>query len=1039
MTKRNFATAGCARTLSTASLVIVLFGSMSIATRQGAAEEIKTGANSRVETRQADRQNRSSEFNDLSNKVLQLIQTTEYAQALEPAMNALQIAEKEFRPNDERLANIKNSLGVINNNLGKYAEAERFLLSAKEIWQGNDNKLMTAYANNNLATLYSATSRMDDSEKLHRSALEIRKSVLGEHPLTAASLHNLAFTLVRKENFPEGEEKIRQAISMRKSLLGTNNPLTLSSVAILGYCLIQESRLQEARELFEYLIQTYRDSGLMRDDGYLAALNNLAFVRMKQGGYGEAKELIRELVTLQQQKYGMHSLLYSVALTNLGRIEYLSGNYEEAEKVLEQSFDIQSKGIGVLRAYGAINRNNLGLVYLATNKIDPALSKFREALQIAEKIFGHENQLFSLIYHNEALALARKGELLPAVQQLRKAISIIPATNTSQVMDIEVGFGMSGNTYDELYGDFISISKKLFDTDNAANDGILPEAFELSQAASSSKSSAALFLMSERFITDDSATSGLIRTRQDAIGQWHALNKRIVSGFSDVSKQQNLELERELTARLSSLHAQIDQIDGQIARSNPKFAELFTPHPLSIPETQNLLRDNEVLVATYAGAEEVFLWLVARNEVRWITVPLGLAAIADKIQGLRCGLDDEQWDGVQRSAQCARLLGLTEQPDRSQPLPFHFGFAHALYKALFGQVEDLIKDKHLLIVQSGPLGSLPFQVLLSEAPKVPIGVKYQDYRDVAWMARTHAITVLPSVASLRGLRTFAKASGASKDYIGFGNPVLEGSSGCQTGTVPTTCPSTKVAMAETARHQSRRRSGSRSGSLDKIFRSGAGSDPVLTEVRSLCPLPETAFEIQCVARGLGIAESELHLGEQATEAVLKELNASGALAEYRVLHFATHGLVAGDIETTAKRQGEPALVMTPPKIPKDADDNGLLTASEVTQLNLNADWVILSACNTAAGEKLGAEALSGLARAFFYAGARALLVSHWPVYSDAAVQLVNATFEQMRTDQIGRAEALRRAMVSFIEDTAENGNAHPAIWAPFVVVGEGGR
>jgi CHAT domain-containing protein len=116
-----------------------------------------------------------------------------------------------------------------------------------------------------------------------------------------------------------------------------------------------------------------------------------------------------------------------------------------------------------------------------------------------------------------------------------------------------------------------------------------------------------------------------------------------------------------------------------------------------------------------------------------------------------------------------------------------------------------------------------------------------------------------------------------------------------------------------------------------------------------------------------------------------------------------------------------------------------LTASEVAQLDLDADWVVLSACNTAAGEKGDAEALSGLARAFFYAKARALLVSHWYVNSDAAVQLTTKAFAALKADAgIGRAEALRRSMSQLILHGAPE-EAHPAIWAPFVLVGEGGR
>ena len=119
----------------------------------------------------------------------------------------------------------------------------------------------------------------------------------------------------------------------------------------------------------------------------------------------------------------------------------------------------------------------------------------------------------------------------------------------------------------------------------------------------------------------------------------------------------------------------------------------------------------------------------------------------------------------------------------------------------------------------------------------------------------------------------------------------------------------------------------------------------------------------------------------------------------------------------------------------------MLTASEVALLKLDADWVILSACNTASGDgKPGAEGLSGLARSFFYAGARSLLVSHWPVETNSAVELTTGIFEEMKTNpEIGRAEALRRSRIRLINNQTHPEYAHPYFWAPFVVVGEGGR
>lgn len=159
-----------------------------------------------------------------------------------------------------------------------------------------------------------------------------------------------------------------------------------------------------------------------------------------------------------------------------------------------------------------------------------------------------------------------------------------------------------------------------------------------------------------------------------------------------------------------------------------------------------------------------------------------------------------------------------------------------------------------------------------------------------------------------------------------------------------------------------------------------------------------------------------------------------SLGDFRVVSFATHGLVAGEL----KGLPEPALVLTPPAEGTE-DDDGLLMASEIGQLDLSADWVVLSACNTAAGGEPGAEGLSGLAKAFFYAGSRGLLVSHWPVASASTVDLITGMFaEAAAHPEIGRAEALRRSMLKLMDDPGRPEFAHPAFWAPFVVVGEGG-
>jgi CHAT domain-containing protein len=391
-----------------------------------------------------------------------------------------------------------------------------------------------------------------------------------------------------------------------------------------------------------------------------------------------------------------------------------------------------------------------------------------------------------------------------------------------------------------------------------------------------------------------------------------------------------------------------------------------------------LLADDEALVVIDLDLKS-YVWVITKERAEWKALSVSAQDVSKEIETLRTGLD----------------------PNALKP--FDSDLAYQLYRQLLQPIEGIItQKKRLSFVFDGALTSLPPHVLITSDPDK------KDFVSLDWLVRKYAVTVLPSVASLKVFRGQQSVVAAPKPMIGFGNPVFD-------RTVQIT-GRPKVAALDR--------------SLSSFYR-GALVD--MRELRkALPPLPETADELREVGRLLGAEPADIKLGEDATVTDVRHER----LSDYRVVYFATHALVAGEVEKFAQAKAEPALVLSMPAKPS-GEDNGLLTASEVATLKLNADFVVLSACNTAAGDKPGAEALSGLARAFFYAGARSLVASHWDVDSEATVTLMDGLFAALKAKPgLSHAEALRLSILQMIDNRSKPEWAEPFFWAPFVIVGE---
>jgi hypothetical protein len=315
--------------------------------------------------------------------------------------------------------------------------------------------------------------------------------------------------------------------------------------------------------------------------------------------------------------------------------------------------------------------------------------------------------------------------------------------------------------------------------------GLARDMFQTAQWAQSSEAAESLAQMAARGAKGDKLAA-LVRERQDLVAEWQRRDEVRSAAVAQASEKRNVQAEAENIARLGAIDVRIADIDTRLAAEFPDYAALASPAPLAVEEVQAQLAGDEALMLfldTPQGKptpEETFVWVITTDEVRWVRSELGRPRLIQEVAALRCGLDYQgAWfddKGVWNGSRCNDLLKVTyTRTDHDvfhKPLPFDLIRADALYKGLFGQIEELIKDRRLLIVPSGPLTQLPFQVFVTEPPKVALTSSVADYRDVAWLARKHAITVLPAVSSLKVLRELAKESHPSEPYIGFGNPLL---------------------------------------------------------------------------------------------------------------------------------------------------------------------------------------------------------------------------------------------------------------------------
>ncbi|MES2498469.1 MAG: tetratricopeptide repeat protein [Pseudomonadota bacterium] len=930
---------------------------------------------------------------------------------------------------------------------GKPAEATALYRRALAIFTaklGPDHAL-SEQAASNLAANLQALGRDDEAESLYRAALDRARAKAGEESrATGLAYNNLAYALGRQGRFTEArdlyakalgialrwepedldlaliegnvaanldalgrsieaEPLYRQSLAVRIAELGGDDPAVATSYNNLGFNLDGQGRHADAAPAYQ---RALRIRAALDPDGLAAATsyNNAAHNLNRQGDHAGAAPLYAKALAIWQATYGGDHPVTAIGLSNFAVNLERRGRASEAQPLFERALAIRLKVLRAGHPDIATARLRLGHALAAQTRFDAALPYYEEGVAARRLAFGADHPALAEALTDLAELYLALGRPADAVAAAREAAGIVRRRRAGRIGDAREGDGVQQATaraqsadasrFDPLAGAFATLIKA--DWAEAARSprqaaALRAEAFLAAQDLSVSAAARSMARTAARTAAGEGPLGALVRRQQTLSDQAAELDaqllRQLIAGDS-------LRIART-RALMADTARDLARADGQLARGFPSYVRLIGAQSVALDAARARLGKQDGLLLIVVAGEDLYSFAIGPKQAAWSRRERAAAPVAATVRRLRCQVDPK---GCGDAAPGWPAFGLAE--------------AYGLYRDLIVPVEPaLAASRSLFVVTGGALAELPLGLL----PTAPPGTGDGDValQSTAWLGDRYAVTVLPAVSVLRIPKGAAPvaADDAAARFVGYGAPNFIGTA----GTGRTIDDFLRIPQP--------------------VDRAGQGlADP--SALRELSPLPGTEVELKAMAAILSVAPEGLHLGTAATEASVRS---DPAIVTARIIAFATHGILPGEIGGLR----EPGLAFTPPDTGSREDD-GLLAASEVAGMRLSADWVILSACNTATADGTpGADSLSSLGRAFLYAGAGSLLASRWRVADDATAALTVETLVARKAG-LSRSRALQRAMRTVRTGRRADGSAlpgwspvwaHPAAWAPFTVIG----
>ena len=914
---------------------------------------------------------------------------------------ALQIREELKGPESQEVAESLTHLARILVSKSTYGKAQDFLERALAIREAQFGRDHEAVAETLMYLAMAQGLQMNLKDALANQARAVK--IFDQHPHALPIEHSMALTsygviLSRNGEFAKGKPYIERALMIQEDLLGPTHPIVARTLDNLADLETKMGQTEGAIPLAKRALQIRKDRFGLDHPEISASLKTLGTLFWKQGKLKKAAQSFQQALNIIEQTVGTVHPVVAANLLSLGDVHRQMGNLKSAHEKFTRALDIQEDLLGLKHNDIASTLTRLAWIASGQGNHGGAETLLTRAIRIRKNALGDVHPDLALILNEAARVKHRQSKLIQARPYYEEARQIyVAGSRVNQDLD-DVTFNRFHQQGIASLQDYALLLAQLFqhhpgssEASAAARDGFLvaEQARGWLVQAAVAKAMARKHASQSSDVELAKQLDDLRRRRQQLWETLHVFYGESSPSTSHVQKINAVKTE------VQTVQAALTEGLTKLERSFPKYAELAFPKPVDLQTVQALLEPGEALVSFYVWERALQVWVLrAGQSPVWHTVQIAKKDVEDLVKRIRKSLT-------------------------SHTRPFDVKGAHQLYQRLFQHVQPLLKDvRHLIIIPDEVLLPLPFGVLIPEAT----GSAYEHlshlspteqfskdsdvtlYAKIEWLINRHSLTIVPSGSAFKLLRQSTLPSPKSEEqFIGFGDPMFSGNGSKRGG-----------AMVETQDSKVR-----------------------FDQLRMMNALPGTRRELMAIAQTLGVdPATNVFLGERATEAQVRHLMNQGRLGATPVLSFATHGLLAGQLSGLM----EPALVLTIPEHASPEND-GLLTMSEILDFQLpQVEWVILSACNTAGDDGSG-QGLTGLARAFFFAGAQALLVSHWNV-DDRATQALMTEIFQLYSQGTGlsKSEALRSGMMAVMAQ-GQDGSwpyfSHPNAWAPFFLVGNG--